>query len=198
MKYMELIKKIKTPIFSLQDLRLLNLQVYPYQLSKWADKGYLIKLKNGLYIFAEKKAAVKNENIAFNLYQPSYVSMEWALAKYGLIPEIVYNCTSVTAKTTRTFQNAFGVFSFRHIKKELFFGYQKIENNGQPYLMAEPEKALVDYLYLNSSKIVNRDDVDELRLNEFGLKKLDQSKIKKFSFAANNKKLNSALKLVFK
>ncbi len=198
MKYIELINKIKDPIFSLQDLKLLKLQVYPYQLSMWTKKNYLVKVKNGLYALSEKKKTLRNEYIAFNLYQPSYVSLEWALSKYGLIPEMVYNCTSVTTKTTRTFQNLFGLFSFRHIKKELFFGYKKINDNGQVYLIAEPEKALFDYLYLNLSKIKNQADVDELRLNEFEIKKLNKSKIKKFNSLANNKKLDLILKLIFK
>ncbi|MEA3463994.1 MAG: hypothetical protein U9R14_02895 [Patescibacteria group bacterium] len=198
MKYIELIKKIKDPIFSLQDLKLLNLQVYPYQLSMWTKKGYLIKIKNGLYALSENNNTLRNEYIAFNLYQPSYVSLEWALSKYGLIPEMVYNCVSVTTKATRTFQNSFGLFVFRHIKKELFFGYKKINDNGQVYLIAEPEKALFDYLYLNLSKIKNQADVDELRLNEFEIKKLNKSKIKKFASLANNKKLDLILKLILK
>jgi len=198
MKYLELIKKIKDPIFSLQDLKLLNLNIYPYQLSNWTKKGYLIKIKNGLYAFSEKNSILKNEYIAFNLYQPSYVSMEWALSKYGLIPEMVYNCTSITAKTTRIFKNSFGFFSFRHVKKELFFGYKKIDDNGQIYLMAEPEKALIDYLYLNLHKIKNQADIDELRLNEFEISKLNKNKIKKFSLLFNNKKLDLILKLILK
>ena len=198
MKYIELVKKIKTPIFSLQELKLLHLQVYPYQMSHWTQKGYLVKIKNGLYAFSEKKDTLKNEYIAFNLYQPSYVSLEWALSKYGLIPEMVYNCTSVTAKTTRAFQNSFGLFSFRHMKKELFFGYKKINDNGQVYLIAEPEKALFDYVYLNLSKINGQEDIDELRLNKFELKKLNKNKIKKFSSFANNKKLDLTLRLIFK
>lgn len=111
---------------------------------------------------------------------------------------MVYNCTSVTAKTTRTFQNSFGLFSFRHMKKELFFGYKKINDNGQVYLIAEPEKALFDYVYLNLSKINGQEDIDELRLNKFELKKLNKNKIKKFSSFANNKKLDLTLRLIFK
>jgi hypothetical protein len=111
---------------------------------------------------------------------------------------MVYNCTSVTTKTTRVFKNSFGFFSFRHIKKELFFGYKTVNDKGEVYLIAEPEKALFDYLYLNLSKIKNQADINELRLNEFEIKKLNKSKIKKFSSLANNKKLDKILKLIFK
>ncbi len=196
MKYIELIKKLKDPIFSLQDLKLTGLNIYPYQLSEWSKKGYIIKLKNGVYALAEKKELLKSEYIAFNLYQPSYVSLEWALAKYGLIPEMVYNCTSVTTKTTRVFKNEFGMFSFKRVKQELFFGYNKINDNGLVYLMAEPEKALADYVYLNSSRINNKEDIQELRLNEFALKGLSRKKLKKYFLAADNKKIMKILKLL--
>ncbi len=198
MKYNELITKIKNPIFSLQDLKILDLKVYPYQLSNWVDKKYLIRLKNGLYVISIRKENLKNEFIAYNLYQPSYVSLEWVLAKYGLIPEIIYNCTSITNKTTRTFKNAFGAFIFRHLKKELFFGYKEEIDNNQTYLIAEPEKALLDYLYLNSSKINNQDDVDGLRFNHSSLKELDYKKIKRYSRKFNSKKLEKILNLIFK
>lgn len=197
MKYLELVEKIKTPIFSLQDLKMLCLHVYPYQLSSWAKKGYIIKIKNGLYAFSEKKEVIQNEHIAFLLYQPSYVSLEWALSFYGLIPEMVYSCTSITTKTTRSFENSFGVFDYRHIKKELFFGYKKIQNNGQVFLLAEPEKALFDYVYLNISKINNKDDVNELRLNPFELKKMQKNDIKKFSQFVHNKKIDDIIDLIF-
>jgi len=196
MKYIDLIKNIKQPIFSLQDLRLLHLQIYPYQLSQWFKRGDLIKLKNGLYALVEKSEQLKIETIAFHMYQPSYISLEWALAKYGLIPEITYNCTSVTAKTTRNFKNKFGNFIFRHLKKELFFGYNKIEENGQVYLIAEPEKALIDYIYLNSSKIKTQNDIDELRLNEFELRNLNVKKIKKYALVTNDSGVLKVLKLM--
>lgn len=197
MKYIDLAKNIKDPIFSLQDLKIAGLKVYPYQLSEWVKKGYLIKLKNGIYAISEKSESLANEYIAFNLYQPSYVSLEWALSKYGLIPEMVYNITSITTKTSRSFKNKFGIFIFKRIRKELFFGYNKINKDGQVYLMAEPEKALFDYIYLNSPRIKNQDDIRELRLNEAALKELDKKKLKQYFSAANNKKVMKIFDLLF-
>ena len=174
-------------------MALLGIKIYPYQLSLWSRKKYIQKLKNGLYAISERAKNLKMETIAFNLYQPSYVSLEWALFKYGLIPEIVFNPTSVTAKTTRTFKNNFGLFSYRHLKKELFFGYRKISENGQIYLIAEPEKALLDYLYLNSSKIKTQEDIKELRFNEIEIKKLNKVKLRKYAEIANNKNLQKLI-----
>ncbi|MFH1187394.1 MAG: hypothetical protein V1688_00870 [bacterium] len=197
MKYIDLINKIKEPIFSLQDLRLLGLKVFPYQISDWAKKGYIIPLKNGLYAFADKKNVLAGEHIAFSLYQPSYISMERALSFYGLIPEMVYSHTCVTAKTTRTFENIFGVFSYRHIKREMFFGYLELTKNNQPYLIAEPEKALIDFLYLNRNKIKTKADIDEMRFNSDELKKIDRQKIKRYNTAICNSRVDEILKMLF-
>lgn len=196
MKYIDLINNVKYPIFSLHDLKLLGEKIYSYQLSQWVKKGYLLKLKNGLFALSEKSKELRTETVAFNLYQPSYVSLEWALAKYGLIPEMVYNCTSVTTKTTRNFKNKFGNFIFRSIKESMFFGYKKIEENEQIYLIAEPEKALVDYVYLNIKKINNQNDIDEIRLNKDVLKKLDKKKVKKYAEITTNKKAIKILDMI--
>lgn len=193
MRYIDLINKITDPIFSIQDLALMGIKIYPYQLSLWSQKKYIQKLKNGLYVVSERSKNLKMETIAFNLYQPSYISLEWALFKYGLIPEIVFNPTSVTAKTTRTFKNSFGLFSYRHLKKELFFGYRKVSANNQIYLIAEPEKALLDYLYLNSSKIKTPEDIEELRFNEIEIKKLNKEKLRKYAKMANSKNLQKLI-----
>ena len=199
MKYIELSQKINFNVFSLQDLKIQGFHVSSLQLTRWADKGYLIKLKNGVYLFADKKEQTLKEHIAFSIYQPSYVSLEWALSLYGIIPEVVYSVTSVTSKTSRKYENDMGIFTYRHLKNNLFFGYTKINKNGQVYLLAEREKALLDYIYLNSHKIKNIDDVEELRLNSGALKKISKTKIKKYSkFYPKKNDIEKILKLIIK
>lgn len=197
MKYLEIITKIKQPIFSLHDLKLANIDVFPYQISKWTKDKNLIKIRNGLYAIAEQKNLLNPEIISHLLYAPSYVSLDRALSKYGLIPEMVYNSTAVTTRQTKTFQNEFGSFIYRSIKKELFFGFKKIKEAGGVYLLAEPEKALLDYFYLNSAQINNADDVSELRLNEAGLKGLNKKRFKKYLKAFASKKLEQICEMVF-
>ena len=92
--------------------------------------------------------------------------MESALAWYGFIPEIVYAYTSVTARITRTFENACGRFIYRYVKSELFWGYVEMKTDNGAFLLAEPEKALLDYFYLNLARINNEDDFENIRLNE--------------------------------
>lgn len=165
MKYNDLEACIRSPVFTRQELLIHGLRVYDYQLSLWVKKGYLIRLKNGVYAFARDADQLVGEEIAYLLYQPSYLSMESVLFHYGFIPEMVYAHTSVTAKTNRVFDNDFGRFIYRHIKKELFWGYRAVSSKSGLYLMAEPEKAVLDYLYLNLAKIRSQEDFEGLRFN---------------------------------
>jgi len=194
MKYTQLLENLKNPIFSLHDLALFGQKAIPSQISNLAKKGDIIRLKNGLYVIASRKNNVVPEYIAFRMYDPSYVSLEWALYKHGLMPDIPYNVTSITAKPTREFKTSFGSFIYKSVKPDLFFGYTKREDvAGQPYLLALPEKALLDYLYLNLSRLKNQADIDSLRLNPFTLKELNTKTLKEYAQVFNNPRLNSLI-----
>jgi hypothetical protein len=166
MRYEDLAKLITTPVFSKNDIILGKGTLYDYQLTRWVKKGYLLKLKNGIYAFNKDYGQIRGEAVATVLYQPSYLSMESALSYYGFIPEMVYTYVSVTSKTNRTFDNKLGHFIYRHVKSTLFWGYVEVKTDTGRYLIAEPEKAVLDYLYLNLSKIKNETDFMNLRFNE--------------------------------
>jgi len=191
MKYSKLTDIIKAPIFSRNDLLFSGHKILDYQLSLWVKKGYLIRLKNNLYAFSREKDKLKGEMIAFLMYQPSYLSLESALTWHGFIPEIVYAYTSVTARTNRTFENVCGRFIYRHVKKELFWGYVEEKTDQGPFLLAEPEKALLDYLYLNLARINNDDDFENIRLNEDQMARtLDRDKFIKYLSVFDIKKMD--------
>jgi len=165
MKYIDFKKALNKPYFSISDIRLRGLTVYPYQLSLWKNEGLLASFKRGLYYFPEKKKSLTSEIIASALYEPSYISLESALRAYNFIPEMVYAHTCVTPKTTRRFSNEFGTFFYRHIRPDLFFGYKMMSpGNSGKYALAEPEKALLDYFYLHTN-VRGKDDLRGLRLN---------------------------------
>ncbi len=190
MKYNELTSVIKGPVFSRNDLKLLGHHILDYQLTLWVKKGYLVRLKNGLYVFRRETEKLRGEEIAFLMYQPSYLSLESALAWYGFIPEIVYAYTSITAKINRTFENVFGRFIYRHIKKDLIWGYIPMKTETGLFLLAEPEKALLDYFYLNLARINNDGDFENLRLNEEQMAQtLDKDKFLKYLAAFGIKKM---------
>ena len=88
-------------------------------------------------------------------------------------------------------RNEFGKFIYHSIKKSLFFGYQQIHVKSEPYLIAEPEKALLDFLYFKKSKIKAKEDIASFRFNWKSIKeKVDVKKLKKYLKIFNNKKLD--------
>ncbi len=121
------------------------------QVRDWTKKGYLLPLKRGLYIFNKEYKKIQ-PSVLFTanfLTTPSYVSLEYALGEYNLIPEKVTIFTSVTTKKTNVFENCLGRFEYRSVKKDLFFGFKTQEFQNQKIFIATPEKALLDYFYLN-------------------------------------------------
>ena len=120
------------------------------QLSRWMKEGKVIGLRRGMYTLpnAYRPAPVTAARLASQLYRPSYLSGLWALGYYDMIPERVVWLTSVTPRVPRHFENPFGVFDFRNVKQEAFFGYVAVQYGGQEILVAEPEKALLDHWHL--------------------------------------------------
>ena len=141
-------------------------------------EGQLIRLKRGLYVVSSEVSG-KPVNVclcANHIYGPSYVSQQWALRWYGLIPERVYTMTSVTTKRTRMFENSLGRFTYEQVKPEYFaIGVNGVEEDGVTFMMASREKALCDLIlhdtYLPQQSVKGlwqyleediRFDVDEL------------------------------------
>ena len=108
-------------------------------------EGLFLRLKNGLYML--KTDPLPEEEVANRLYRPSYISFEYALAAYNILPEMPYSVTSATTKPTRTFTVGTKTYSYFTIKTAAFAGYAPTKRAGRTVLLAEPEKALVDYLY---------------------------------------------------
>ncbi|MBI3985058.1 MAG: hypothetical protein HY344_03945 [Candidatus Levybacteria bacterium] len=143
----ELIKK-RIFIFTPYDFeRIFNLPKHKvkYFLEKESSTGLFLRLKKGLYSL--KTDLPGEEEIANRLYQPSYISFEYALAYFNILPEMPYLVTSATTKPTREFIIESKIFSYLTIKRNAYTGYILVKQNGKSFLIAEPEKALVDYLY---------------------------------------------------
>jgi hypothetical protein len=115
----------------------------------------LIRLKKGFYILNPKKTSrvYRPTAVANLLYGPSYLSLEYALSHYGLIPERVEEMTSVTPAKNKVYQTKVGVFSYDHLSMDLyplFTEFSPLEGGGN-YLIATPEKAIFDWLTLKTS-----------------------------------------------
>jgi predicted transcriptional regulator of viral defense system len=119
-----------------------------YFLEEYTRAGLFLRLKNGLY--ALKTDPPPEEEIANCLYRPSYLSFEYALATYNILPEMPYSVTSATTRPTRAFSVGERTFSYLTIKRQAFAGYAPARRAGRTVLIADPEKALVDYLYFVS------------------------------------------------
>ncbi len=104
-----------------------------------------LKIRNGLY--ALRLEPPQEEAIANRLYAPGYISFEYALARYDIIPECVYAVTSATTRLTREFNVNNKSFVYSRIKKQAYRGYRTEKVGGMTVFIAEPEKALADYLY---------------------------------------------------
>ena len=167
-----------------------NPQTIRNQLSRWQKKGLIITLRKGMYVLNknDRKLEIDRNYMANVLYGPSYVSLECALNFYGLVPEKVTDVTCVTTRKTARFNNEFGDFIYQHIKPEAFRGFIRMGEGRDLFFMAEPEKAVIDFLYLNlglfkgdtrqllehSYRFQNIEDLNKGRLA--GLAKLFRSK----------------------
>jgi predicted transcriptional regulator of viral defense system len=111
----------------------------------------VIQLRRGLYTLAAPYQQTHPHPflIANSLLPGSYVSLQSALAYYGLIPEYVAQTLSVTTQRPSRWHNVLGDFRFQHIAPHLFFGYQQVSfTPGQDAFISLPEKALLDLVHL--------------------------------------------------
>jgi predicted transcriptional regulator of viral defense system len=196
MQYLELKTQLKDfPVFSIKDIEKVDLSFHKQRLSEWQKKGYVKKIRQGFYIFSDLQIDEKILfTIANRIYEPSYVSLEMALSIYGIIPEAVYGITSATSQNTRDISAPMGNFIYRHIQSNLMFGYELREHGGHYYQIAEIEKAVLDYLYLNP-KLIDNESFDGIRFNTSELReKLNIEKFNKYLEAFHNKSLSHRAK----
>jgi hypothetical protein len=187
MKLKDFKKKMKKGLFStseahvvafMDDPKLVNLQLH-----QWKKNGDIVHVKRGLYMFTDAK--LNAMEIAKSLCEPCYFSLEYILSLNGIIPEMVFDYTLVTTKKTRRFQTDAGNFIYHRIKKEAFTGFDPLT------LEAEPEKALVDYFYLNSATLkADPKFWEESRLND---EELDFKKVFRYAKLFKSKKLITLL-----
>ncbi len=194
MKYLEFKKRTEElPLFETKELKLILGNQFNRSLlnnlSNWEKSNRLTKIRKSLYV-SENSANVLNPfQLATKIYHPSYVSLETALGHYGIIPEAVFTTTSITTKKTKNFEtNDFGKFSYQKIKKEAFDGFETFTKNNVSYKIAFPEKALIDFFYLNKNSMNGSfEQFQSFRFNQdFNYNK---QKLLKFAKLFKNKKV---------
>ena len=135
-------------------------------MTRWQKKGYLEKIRSGFYRLTNRPIQGEEDLflIANRIYAPSYISLQSALRWYDFIPEGVFTTTSVTTRKTEEFQTPVGNFSYRSLRRDLFFGYRLEKRGNFRFKIADPAKALLDFLYLHTH-LDSEDHYFELRLN---------------------------------
>jgi predicted transcriptional regulator of viral defense system len=131
-------------------------------LTRLTSRNILRKLERDKYMLAGGRA--HDFSIANFLYEPSYVSLEAALNFHGVLSQFPYEVASMTTRKPVTKTVDEKTYRYARIKKTLFWGYEFI----QGFLIAQPEKALLDLLYLTSKglAIVHTDELDTSKLDE--------------------------------
>ena len=151
------------------------------------NEGVLTPVKKGLYIAGPSLNTNKPEPflVANHLLGPSYISLDSALSFYGLIPERVYEISSVTTKAFRMFTTPIGRFSFTHLSLPYYsFGIRQLKLSDDQYVMiASKEKALFDKVVTTAGLVIRSRRkavnylIDNLRIYEGDLKSFDTKKM---------------------
>lgn len=201
MKYIDIANRFADyPLIRVGDIKMLYPDFDSRRLYEWQKKGYIQKIIKNYYYFANRKYGEEELNwIAGELIKPSYLSLEYALSYYSLIPETVYWRTYITTNRTKKIVTSLGNFQYQKIQPSMYFGFiLKKTTNNLYYQLAEPEKAVLDWLYLRSD-IKNSDDLEELRFNnsEFSTK-IDPVKLLSYAKKIKKPGLNRKIKLLLK
>jgi len=208
LKLKEILEKLS--YYTKQNLNLYldkNGESLNYWIKKLINSGILIPIKKGFYISSFYLDLIKGKNeteqyleyLAGIIKYPSYISLEYALAKYGLIPESIFRITSISQKTTRKYESKLTTFSYRKIKESLFIGFIEKKYGKQTIRFATPAKAIFDYLYLKkfaSSLEIENYLLEDGRINWQALEPTDKILFSKYVGLSSSKKMDKILKIL--
>jgi predicted transcriptional regulator of viral defense system len=162
--------------------------------SRYVKAGFLIRLKRNVYVLHEKWAAMSLEQkfaIANLIQVPSYVSLMTALNYYEITTQLQQDfIESVAVKRSNEIEIENTIFHYVKTKPELYFGFTRT----QGFFIADPEKAFVDALYLQS---LGRHSLD---VSSIDFQRLNRAKVFKFakSFPQRTQRLVEKYEYSFK
>lgn len=168
--------------FNIRDLELVHPGFRQATLAEWHRRGDVRMLIRGWYAFADAQIDLPLLfETGCRAYPPAYVSLEAALSWYELIPETVHAVTLVGTRRTRTSAGGAATFVWRTVQPSRWFGYHTIEyRRGRKFLVADAEKALLDYLYLHPG-LRTADDMLSLRLDDDGFAALRHRRLEQWA-----------------
>jgi hypothetical protein len=175
------------------------------RIKRLLDAGDIVRVKKGLYVFGDayRRALVSRELLANLIYGPSYISLDYALAWHGLIPERVTTVTSVTTGRSRTFTTPFGLFAYRSLPEPRYAtGALLRQGEQESFLLASPEKALADKVWddkrFSGATIAAYEDylARDLRVDIDRLRLLDGERLEAVRVAYNARKIDRLIRYV--
>lgn len=195
------------PLFTISNLKLPSGKNLIPTIKYNLKTGKILRLKKGVYVSSKYLEKIKYmgryedylEFVANKLVSPSYLSGEYMLWKYSILSEAPSVITSITKKTTRIIENDVGKFSYSKVKDPLFGGFI-IKSVGEfNIFLATKIKALFDFLYLKKRilGVVEKQAVEELRLNLDEFSKKDREEFEKYLALAKSPKLLKIYQLLF-
>jgi len=186
---MDLLEYSDQPISTQVLLGLLKGYSRPYdKIMEMVNQGILVQLRRGLYMVSPSVSTRTPEPflIANHLYGPSYISLDSALFHWGLIPERVFEISSVTPRMSKKIMVQNVVYSYTHLPIAYSpLGIQSISlTKTQTVLIAGPEKALCDKVITTAGiNLRSRHQtlaflVEDLRIEEDQLRGLNTMEMK--------------------
>ncbi len=163
------------------------------------SSGDIIQLRRGLYCFSEqqRRSPLSLMDAAQQIYGPSYISFESALAYHGWIPEAVYVLTCAAQGKSKEFKNPLGTFVYRRIAAVLF--YEGVEKLPSGVFMAKPLRALLDLLYVQKKSWKSVRDVEQdLRIEAQELLKLNRREIARYKKVYHNSRVLQFMDVLLK
>lgn len=174
------------------------------KVTRLVNSGRIIRVKKGIYVFGldYRKGLVSKESLANVIYGPSYISYEYALSFYGLIPERVEVVTSATTGRSRFFQTPIGSFSYRHLSLQKYCvgtTYLRIDDY-HSIMIASPEKALLDQTAaakgLTQSISIGDYLFGDLRIEESFLRRFSLPRLRKIAMEYFSSKVSRVVKFL--
>ena len=204
------LKLVETPYIDAQSLlQLLASYKKPREaILRMVKNEELIRLKNGFYLITEKitygsTKVIPFEQVANLLYGPSYVSMEWALSFYGIIPERVHTITSMTLGRNKEYHTSIGDFYYAHLSSKSYsvgITQKKSSDFIGGFLIASPEKALADMVFKTCKNLDKTELKNELleskRIDRKCFQELNKSLLEEIAKSYQAKHVNYLMDLV--
>ena len=176
------------------------------KIRRMLDRGELVRIRKGLYVFGEdyRREPVSRELLANLIYGPSYISLDYALSYYGLIPERVDVVTSVCLGRSRDFNTPFNRFTYRSLNDSRYAVGARLEKKRNfSFFIASPEKALIDKIWAdkriawNSKSFYQKYLQEDLRIEIQRLCELDGEMLHTLGRAYDSHKIRMLIDFLF-